>query len=78
MRKLQLRNKKLKLNTDLAKHKSGIILTVQSKGGVLVDKYWRDRLKDSEIDGCVTLLEDEPKAKVKTKIQDEPKTEGKV
>lgn len=34
---------------------AGETVKVEAKGGVPVERYWRDRLKDSEIDGCVEL-----------------------
>lgn len=48
---------RLKLNFDLRGHKKGDIIDVQDKKGVPVDPYWRKRLKESEIDGCVEIYE---------------------
>jgi hypothetical protein len=35
---------------------AGAVVDVKCKNGVPVDKYWRGRLKDAEIDGCVSIL----------------------
>lgn len=47
---------KLKINTDLYNLKEGAVVTIQTKDGIPTEKYWRDRLKDSEIDGCVSVI----------------------
>lgn len=47
----------LKLNTDLGGKKEGTILTLEiDENKVIVDRYWRRRLKDSEIDHCVEIV----------------------
>ena len=60
MRKDKLENKRLKLNTDRADHKAGEVIYIDCVGGVPVDRYWRDRVKDSEIDDCVQFVKPEP------------------
>ena len=48
---------KIKINRDLgALYPKGKIITVDARDGVALSKYWRDRIKDSEIDGCVTVI----------------------
>lgn len=47
---------KLKLNTDLGGHKAGQTITVIDRDGVPIDIFWRNRLKDSERDNCVTMV----------------------
>ena len=42
----------IKLNVDLAGFKAGKIL----KGEILKTHYWRNRIKDSKIDNCVTII----------------------
>ena len=47
-------NKKLKLNTSLGKYPKGMVIDIKvDKAGTPLDKYWRDRIKDSTIDNCV-------------------------
>ncbi|MEK0324943.1 MAG: hypothetical protein QQN63_04495 [Nitrosopumilus sp.] len=70
MRKEKLQNKQLKLHTDLASHKAGEVISIECTDGVPMDRYWRDRVKDSEIDGCVSFVEPEP-----TSRKSEPKPE---
>jgi len=43
--------------------KPGGIVDVECKRGVPVAKEWRNRLKDAEIDGCVSVVENKPKTK---------------
>ena len=82
MRKPKLENKELKLNADLKGYKAGQIIPVKYKDGLPVDKYWRDRVKDSVIDNCVEVVSHRPKAvssdKIAKKSQDEPQNKGKV
>lgn len=50
--------KKLKLNTDLLEHKSGDIIEIKiDKDGVPLDRFWRNRVRDSKIDNCVQWQE---------------------
>lgn len=49
--------KDLQLNTELAGKPKGSVQKIQvDKNGVPIDRYWRDRIKDAEIDGCVKLV----------------------
>ena len=51
---------KLKINTDsLPGHSSGDEIEVETKGGIIKDKYWRNRLMDSKIDNCVSIVDNE-------------------
>lgn len=36
--------------------KSGDTLTIQCRNGVPVSREWRNRLKDAEVDGCVSIV----------------------
>ncbi len=47
---------KLKLNTDLGGHKAGETIRINDVGGMPTDIFWRNRLKDSERDNCVTVV----------------------
>lgn len=49
---------RLKINTDsLPGHSSGDEIEVETKGGVIKDKYWRSRLADAKIDKCVSIVD---------------------
>ncbi len=56
---------KIKLNTDLKKKKKGDIVDLSLLKGLDLT-YWNNRLKDSKIDNCVTVLEEK---------KDEPRTD---
>ena len=45
--------------------KAGAIVEIDCKGGVPINREWRNRLSDSEIDGCVEIVTDKPKTKSK-------------
>ncbi len=47
----------LKLNVHLAGKKAGDIVKVEIDANkTIIDRYWRRRLKDSEIDKCVEIV----------------------
>ncbi len=46
----------LKLNVPLNGFPAGKEIKVKSNKGIPLDRFWRDRLKDSEIDDCVTVV----------------------
>lgn len=48
---------KIKLNTDLNGYKSGQEITIKSENGIPLDSYWRARVKDSKLDGCLNVIE---------------------
>lgn len=49
--------KRIKLNTPLKEYGVGTELTIRvDKKGTPVDRYWRDRLKDSKKDGCIEFV----------------------
>lgn len=59
-------NKMLKLNDPLREHKAGSIVKIKTdKDGTPVDRYWRDRVKDAAIDGCVEFVETKTNSKGK-------------
>lgn len=43
--------------------KPGAVVEVNCKHGVPVSKEWRNRFKDSEIDGCITINQNTTKPK---------------
>jgi len=57
--------KQLKLNAWFPGYTAGQIIKIRCKDGIPIDRFWRDRLKDSKIDSCVEFVKT-PK----------PKTEG--
>lgn len=47
----------LKICKSFHVYKEGQIIDVQmADDGVLLNQFWRNRLRDSKIDGCVELL----------------------
>jgi len=55
---------RLKLRVDLQKYKAGETIEVKDDGaGTPLDRYWRDRLKDSAIDNCVEIVKPKTKGK---------------
>ena len=46
----------LRINQVVGQYREGDEVKVRSKNGVPLDKFWRDRIKDSEYDNCVTVL----------------------
>lgn len=49
--------KQLKVNTPLRGFKAGQVVPVKTQDGIILDPYWRRRLKDATIDKCVELVE---------------------
>lgn len=48
---------KLKLNVPLQGYREGQILDFPADAnGVILDRYWRNRVRDSAIDNCVELV----------------------
>lgn len=56
---------RLLINFDFAEYKKGTEFEVKTKDGIILDPFWRARLKDSEIDNCVSIVKPKPKSKVK-------------
>ena len=52
---------RLRLNRALNGLPEGSVVALDADAnGVPLDRYWRNRLKDSAIDGCVSVVGDEP------------------
>ena len=68
MKKLQII-----INKDFMGYKKGTTITVNAEKGVPLDKFWRDRLKDSKIDNCVSIFKKKVVTK-KTKLGNQEKT----
>lgn len=48
----------LKLNQDIKDLKSGSLKEVLTdQDGVIVDRFWRNRLQDAVLDNCVEVLQ---------------------
>ena len=49
--------KQLKINLPVRGHKAGDIVRIKvGAWGMPIDPYWRRRLKDARIDGCVEIV----------------------
>lgn len=60
-------NMKIKLNVDLGKYKKGSVINIiTDANGIPIDKYWRSRLKDSEKDGCIEVVQEKKEIKSKS------------
>ena len=55
----------MKLKINNVKGYSGIIEVDTDSHGVPLEKFWRNRLKDSAIDGCVEVVKRKPKTESK-------------
>ena len=64
---------KLKLNKNLALYEAGDVVDVEAVDGVPINSYWRKRLKDSQFDNCVEVIEE--KKVVRKKITKDKKSE---
>jgi hypothetical protein len=54
---------KLLIKKDFDRYTKGQIVTVKSVKKIPVDIYWRRRLKDAEIDGCVEVVKSKKRSK---------------
>lgn len=54
----------ININKDFNPYKAGQKITITAKSGIPCQQYWRDRLRDAESDGCVTIIK--PVAKKKS------------
>lgn len=65
-------NKRLKLNTPLRGHDAGAEIRVKTdKNGTILDPYWRRRVRDSKVDGCVEFVDNKKKARTKKAVSAE-------
>lgn len=56
-----MKTAKLLINFSFGEHKKDTEISVDMKDGVIIDPFWRARLRDSEIDNCVSIIK--PKIK---------------
>lgn len=60
--------KNIQVNKNLLTNKRGDVVSIAvDDDGVPLSKFWRDRLKDAEIDHCVTMLDEKEPTVKKTK-----------
>lgn len=68
-----MKTKEIQINSDFVTgYKSGDIVNVKfDDNNIPLDKFWRNRLKDSAIDNCCEIIEEKEKLKA-------PKIDEKV
>lgn len=59
---------KLKINKTFGKFIAGKFIDVLAIKGIPLDQFWRDRIADSAIDGCVSIIKKQKSKKVKEGI----------
>jgi hypothetical protein len=71
---------KIKINKPLKNYKVDTVITVKAgKDHLPIDPYWRNRLKDAEIDNCISIVKKSVQNESKkTKIQDKQKNKPKL
>lgn len=63
---------KMKCNQNLGRFKEGQVVQIQANDkGVPVDKFWRNRLRDAEVDGCCEIVKEDKKVSKKKSEQSE-------
>ena len=66
---------KLKINKPTGGHAKGAVLTLKAHpDGQPIDRFWRARLKDSELDKCCQIVKNNKRKKspTKPKLKKEP------
>ena len=58
---------KLQVNIPMMGKIKGDVVTLETKSGVIIDQFWRNRLNDSHIDNCVTIVKDKVVKETKPK-----------
>ena len=54
---MKVKTKSLKINSPLRGLSVGDVIEIKvDKAGVPLERYWRDRLKESKTDNCVEIL----------------------
>ena len=61
---------KLKINFSFGPHKKDQVIKVEARNGQPISQYWRRRLRDAQIDKCVSIV----RKTAKSKPQDEVKS----
>ena len=61
---------KLKLNVDLLNNKKDSILSLETDiDGNIINSFWARRLKDSEVDNCVEIIQENKKPTQEKKVK---------
>lgn len=56
----------LKVNKPIPGYAPRRIVTVRvDSNGTPLQKFWRDRLRDADVDSCVEIVKDKPKTQTK-------------
>ena len=63
----------LKLNVPLRGFEAGREINVKHNKGIPLDRFWRARLEDAKIDGCVEVVKAKSKSQKTPKETDENK-----
>jgi len=58
--KIKIKNNALAL---VLGYKQNNIIDIECRQDVPVSKEWRNRIKDSKIDGCIEIMKEKPKKK---------------
>lgn len=67
-------NVKILVKKDLGEYKKGSIITVKAfDDGQPKPIYWRNRLKDSQFDGCCELVKEKKEKKITAKPEKKEK-----
>jgi hypothetical protein len=54
----------IKCNANLGKYKKGSVVQVAtSESGSPVERFWRNRIRDAEIDNCCEIVEEKKSSK---------------
>lgn len=53
----------IKIEKDFDRFLAGQIISVKDDNGIPVELYWRNRIKDAEIDGCVKIVKSKKRGK---------------
>lgn len=61
----------IEINMDFKPYAKGQVIKVRSANGVPLEKYWRKRIRDSEIDNCVTVKQPVEKKTTKANKENE-------
>lgn len=62
---------RIKIKCDFLEHKAGSSIEIEDVEGIPTDPYWRKRLKESQIDGLIEVVESKPKKSVRLKKSNE-------
>lgn len=56
--------KKVRINSSIRGMNKDMVVSVKTDAaGIPLDRYWRDRFKDAELDNCIEIIEEKPRSK---------------